>query len=117
MSPQEFSQFQLWGHSVSLWEVTVTMTVTMTILVSPQEFSQFQLWGHSVSLWEVTVTMTVTMTILASPQEFSQFQLRRGRPVSLWERLEFVNGWYLLLVTSDVLTVLGTVLKIGIEAK
>uniref|UniRef100_A0A8D2PXB5 Mucolipin 1 n=1 Tax=Zosterops lateralis melanops TaxID=1220523 RepID=A0A8D2PXB5_ZOSLA len=50
-------------------------------------------------------------------REFSQFQLRRGRPVSLWERLEFVNGWYLLLVTSDVLTVLGTVLKIGIEAK
>ncbi|XP_066064384.1 mucolipin-1 isoform X2 [Chamaea fasciata] len=50
-------------------------------------------------------------------REFSRFQRRRGRAVSPWERLEFLNGWYLLLVTSDVLTVLGTVLKIGIEAK
>ncbi|XP_063276913.1 mucolipin-1 isoform X3 [Prinia subflava] len=50
-------------------------------------------------------------------REYSRFQRRRGRAVSPWERLEFLNGWYLLLVTSDVLTVLGTVLKIGIEAK
>ncbi|XP_018863346.1 uncharacterized protein LOC107208823 isoform X2 [Parus major] len=35
----------------------------------------------------------------------------------MWERLEFLNRWYLLLVTSDLLTMLGTVLKIGIEAK
>ncbi|XP_058717792.1 mucolipin-1 [Poecile atricapillus] len=51
-------------------------------------------------------------------REFSRFLWRRhGRAVSVWERLEFLNGWYLLLVTSDLLTVLGTVLKIGIEAK
>ena len=42
---------------------------------------------------------------------------RRGREISLWERLEFVNGLYILLVTSDVLTISGTVMKIGIEAK
>lgn len=42
---------------------------------------------------------------------------QRGRAISLWERLEFVNGWYILLVTSDVLTVSGTIMKIGIEAK
>ncbi|XP_064258156.1 mucolipin-1 isoform X3 [Passer domesticus] len=51
-------------------------------------------------------------------REFSRFlRCRRGVTVSLSDRLEFLNGWYLLLVTSDVLTVLGTVLKIGIEAK
>lgn len=42
---------------------------------------------------------------------------KRGRVISLWERLEFVNGWYILLVTSDMLTISGTVMKIGIEAK
>ena len=42
---------------------------------------------------------------------------RRGRVISLWERLEFVNGWYILLVTSDMLTISGTIMKIGIEAK
>ncbi|OWK50093.1 Mucolipin-1, partial [Lonchura striata] len=51
-------------------------------------------------------------------REFSRFlRRRRGLAVSLSDRLEFLNGWYLLLVTSDLLTVLGTVLKIGIEAK
>ncbi|XP_059728185.1 mucolipin-1 isoform X2 [Haemorhous mexicanus] len=51
-------------------------------------------------------------------REFSRFLWhRRSVPLSLSGRLEFLNGWYLLLVTSDLLTVLGTVLKIGIEAK
>nr|XP_055199133.1 mucolipin-1 isoform X4 [Nyctereutes procyonoides] len=50
--------------------------------------------------------------------EFVGFMWRqRGRVISLWERLEFVNGWYILLVTSDVLTISGTIMKIGIEAK
>lgn len=42
---------------------------------------------------------------------------QRGQVIGLWERLEFVNGWYILLVTSDVLTISGTIMKIGIEAK
>ncbi|XP_045845813.1 mucolipin-1 isoform X2 [Meles meles] len=50
--------------------------------------------------------------------EFVGFMWRqRGRVISLWDRLEFVNGWYILLVTSDVLTISGTIMKIGIEAK
>ncbi|XP_063787733.1 mucolipin-1-like [Pseudophryne corroboree] len=50
--------------------------------------------------------------------EFAQFvHSRRGLTVSLSERLEFVNGWYLLLIISDILTLSGTVLKIGIESK
>uniref|UniRef100_U3JBB7 Uncharacterized protein n=1 Tax=Ficedula albicollis TaxID=59894 RepID=U3JBB7_FICAL len=51
-------------------------------------------------------------------RDFSRFlRCHRALSLSLSDRLEFLNGWYLLLVTSDVLTVLGTVLKIGIEAK
>ncbi|KAM4747424.1 mucolipin-1 [Rhinophrynus dorsalis] len=50
--------------------------------------------------------------------EFAGFvQSRSGLAVSLCDRLEFVNGWYLLLIISDVLTVSGTVMKIGIESK
>ncbi|KAM8972449.1 mucolipin-1 [Pelodytes ibericus] len=37
--------------------------------------------------------------------------------VSLSDRLTFVNGWYMLLIVSDILTVSGTILKIGIESK
>lgn len=42
---------------------------------------------------------------------------QRGQVINPWDRLEFVNGWYILLVTSDVLTISGTIMKIGIEAK
>ncbi|EMP26324.1 Mucolipin-1 [Chelonia mydas] len=45
------------------------------------------------------------------------FQRRYNQDVSLSDRMEFVNGWYILLVVSDVLTVSGTIMKIGIESK
>uniref|UniRef100_A0A8B9F682 Mucolipin 1 n=1 Tax=Amazona collaria TaxID=241587 RepID=A0A8B9F682_9PSIT len=50
--------------------------------------------------------------------EFSRFfQRRYNQSVCLSDRMEFLNGWYILLVISDVLTVLGTIMKIGIESK
>lgn len=55
---------------------------------------------------------------LLPTQEFSRFFRRRyGQSVCLSDRMEFLNGWYILLVISDVLTVLGTIMKIGIESK
>ncbi|KAI6061494.1 Mucolipin-1 [Aix galericulata] len=55
---------------------------------------------------------------LLPTQEFSRFfQRRYGQSVCLSDRMEFLNGWYILLVISDVLTVLGTIMKIGIESK
>ncbi|KAM5171819.1 mucolipin-1-like [Mantella aurantiaca] len=50
--------------------------------------------------------------------EFASFvHSRHALAVSVSDRLEFVNGWYLLLIISDILTVSGTVMKIGIESK
>ncbi|XP_035759295.1 mucolipin-1-like, partial [Egretta garzetta] len=50
--------------------------------------------------------------------EFSRFfRHRYNQNVCLSDRMEFLNGWYILLVISDVLTVLGTIMKIGIESK
>lgn len=55
---------------------------------------------------------------LLPTQEFSWFFRRRyNQSVCLSDRMEFLNGWYILLVISDVLTVLGTIMKIGIESK
>lgn len=39
------------------------------------------------------------------------------RKVSWSDRLEFINGWYILLIISDILTITGSIIKIGIEAK
>ncbi|XP_032482216.1 mucolipin-1 isoform X1 [Phocoena sinus] len=79
-------------------------------------------------LFDVVVILTCAFSFLLCARsllrgfllqnEFVRFMWRqRGQVISLWERLEFVNGWYILLVTSDVLTISGTIMKIGIEAK
>ncbi|CAK6971370.1 mucolipin-3 [Scomber scombrus] len=33
------------------------------------------------------------------------------------DRLEFVNGWYILIIVSDTLTIIGSILKIEIQTK
>lgn len=45
------------------------------------------------------------------------FRVSLGRSVSLGDRLEFINGWYLLLIISDVLTIIASFIKIAIETK
>lgn len=31
--------------------------------------------------------------------------------------MEFVNGWYIMIIISDMLTVIGSILKMEIQAK
>lgn len=51
-------------------------------------------------------------------QEFVQFfRETLDRKVCWADRLEFINGWYILLIVSDILTITGTIIKIGIESK
>ncbi|XP_029110645.1 mucolipin-3-like [Scleropages formosus] len=45
------------------------------------------------------------------------FQSFHGKNVPWSDRMEFVNGWYILIVISDTLTVVGTILKIAIQTK
>ncbi|XP_072918473.1 mucolipin-3 isoform X2 [Hemitrygon akajei] len=50
--------------------------------------------------------------------EFAQFFLLHYNKQVTWsDRLEFLNGWYLLIIVSDLLTITGSILKIEIEAK
>lgn len=51
-------------------------------------------------------------------QEFVQFfRETLDRNVCWGDRLEFINGWYILLIISDILTITGSIIKIGIESK
>ncbi|XP_034713094.1 mucolipin-1a isoform X1 [Etheostoma cragini] len=51
-------------------------------------------------------------------QEFVQFFGETlDRKVCWADRLEFINGWYILLIISDILTITGSIIKIGIESK
>ncbi|KAF4080745.1 hypothetical protein AMELA_G00174790 [Ameiurus melas] len=45
------------------------------------------------------------------------FRQSLSRSVCWGDRMEFINGWYLLLIISDVLTIVASFIKIGIETK
>lgn len=45
------------------------------------------------------------------------FKTSLKRHVCWGDRMEFINGWYILLIISDVLTITGSIIKIGIELK
>ncbi|CAG5897393.1 unnamed protein product [Menidia menidia] len=47
--------------------------------------------------------------------QFFKHKLDRG--VSWGDRMEFINGWYILLIVSDMFTIVGSFIKIGIESK
>ncbi|XP_031730444.1 mucolipin-1-like isoform X1 [Anarrhichthys ocellatus] len=51
-------------------------------------------------------------------QEFVQFfRETLDRKVCWADRMEFINGWYILLTISDIFTITGSIIKIGIESK
>lgn len=51
-------------------------------------------------------------------QEFvSFFQHHYKKDVSFTDQMEFVNGWYIMIIVSDVLTIIGSTLKMEIQAK
>ncbi|XP_075318704.1 mucolipin-1a isoform X2 [Odontesthes bonariensis] len=51
-------------------------------------------------------------------QEFVQyFKETLERRVCWGDRMEFINGWYILLIVSDIFTITGSIIKIGIESK
>nr|XP_031321362.1 mucolipin-3 isoform X2 [Camelus dromedarius] len=51
-------------------------------------------------------------------QEFvSFFLLHYKKEVSVSDRMEFVNGWYIMIIISDILTIIGSILKMEIQAK
>lgn len=51
-------------------------------------------------------------------QEFNTFFHAYYNKIVSWsDRMEFVNGWYILIIVSDTLTIAGSALKIGIQTK
>lgn len=55
--------------------------------------------------------------ILLQHEYVQFFKHRFNRRVSWSDRMEFINGWYILLVISDLFTIIGSFIKIGIESK
>lgn len=45
------------------------------------------------------------------------FQHHYKKEVSFSDQMEFVNGWYIMIIVSDLLTIVGSTLKMEIQAK
>ncbi|XP_008536405.2 mucolipin-3 isoform X1 [Equus przewalskii] len=51
-------------------------------------------------------------------QEFVNFfLLHYKKEVSVSDQMEFINGWYIMIIISDILTISGSILKMEIQAK
>ncbi|XP_037545273.1 mucolipin-1b [Nematolebias whitei] len=55
--------------------------------------------------------------ILLQDELVQFFHHKLGRSVCWEDRMEFINGWYILLIISDLFTIVGSFIKIGIESK
>lgn len=60
----------------------------------------------------------MSLSPLSSFKEFVNFfLLHYKKVVSVSDQMEFVNGWYIMIIISDILTITGSILKMEIQAK
>uniref|UniRef100_A0A3Q3KKA7 Uncharacterized protein n=1 Tax=Monopterus albus TaxID=43700 RepID=A0A3Q3KKA7_MONAL len=65
----------------------------------------------------ILCTRSVINGILLQFEFNTFFHTYYYKRVTWSDRMEFVNGWYILIIVSDMLTVVGSALKIGIQTK
>ncbi|XP_060940585.1 mucolipin-3-like [Limanda limanda] len=80
------------------------------------------LWFDSVVILAcLTSLILCTRSVIKGIQlqiEFNTFFHAHCNKIVTWsDRMEVVNGWYILIVVSDTLSIAGSVLKIGIQTK
>ncbi|XP_021413816.2 mucolipin-1 isoform X2 [Oncorhynchus mykiss] len=89
-------------------------------------------WGHAENYareaFDVLVAVVCLLSLLLCGRsilrgvilqhEYVQFFRHRLNHSVCWaDRMEFINGWFILLIISDLLTITGSFIKIGIESK
>ncbi|XP_055259384.1 mucolipin-3 isoform X3 [Moschus berezovskii] len=83
---------------------------------------------HYMMIFDVFIILTCLASLilcvrsvvrgLQLQQEFVNFfLLHYKKEVSVSDRMEFVNGWYIMIIISDILTIIGSILKMEIQAK
>ncbi|XP_060132753.1 mucolipin-3 isoform X3 [Zootoca vivipara] len=65
----------------------------------------------------VLCTRSVIRGVRLQREFVSFFQQHYNKEISFMDQMEFVNGWYIMIIVSDVLTLIGSTLKMEIQAK
>ncbi|XP_037105874.1 mucolipin-3 isoform X2 [Syngnathus acus] len=65
-----------------------------------------------------TLCLRSVLTGIQLQFEYKKFcESQSAQDVPWCDRLEFINGWYILIIASDLLTIVGSILKIDIYTK
>ncbi|XP_067218009.1 mucolipin-3 isoform X2 [Chanodichthys erythropterus] len=65
----------------------------------------------------ILCTRSVYSGLLLQSEYTTFVSIHHHKTVSWSERMEFINGWYILIIISDTLSIAGSVLKICIQSK
>uniref|UniRef100_A0A4X2KSJ7 Mucolipin TRP cation channel 3 n=1 Tax=Vombatus ursinus TaxID=29139 RepID=A0A4X2KSJ7_VOMUR len=95
--------------SVTLWTNSMSNTHYMMI------FDAFVILTCLASL--ILCTRSVVKGIQLQREYVNFILLHFKKEVPVTDQMAFVNGWYILIIVSDMLTVAGSVLKMEIQAK
>ncbi|KAI1891991.1 hypothetical protein AGOR_G00149400 [Albula goreensis] len=72
----------------------------------------------SICLASLILCTRSVITGIQHQFEYAAFFLTCHNKKLPWsERMEFINGWYILIIISDSLTIIGSILKIEIQTK
>ncbi|KAJ8251667.1 hypothetical protein GJAV_G00223820 [Gymnothorax javanicus] len=108
------------------------MKISLHNEASIQECTDPSVSGHAETyqrlLFDLLVALVCSVSLLLCGRSIVRgiflqnefvhyFKHTLGRSVCWSDRLEFINGWYILLVVSDVFTITGSFIKIGIDYK
>ncbi|KAK2540271.1 Mcoln3, partial [Columba guinea] len=95
------------------WHVfgSVLQKNTQYILV----FDGFVILSCFASL--ILCTRSIVLALRLQKRFVNFFLEKYKRHVCHADRLEFINGWYVLVIISDVMTIIGSILKMEIKAK
>lgn len=64
------------------------------------------------------VYFSLSFSLTCEKQRFVNYFLEKyKRHVCNADRLEFINGWYVLVIISDMMTIIGSIMKMEIKAK
>ncbi|KAM4722974.1 mucolipin-2 [Rhinophrynus dorsalis] len=65
----------------------------------------------------ILCTRSIVLAIKLQKRFVRFFLERYNRHVCSADRLEFINGWYVLVIISDLMTIIGSIMKMEIKAK
>ncbi|XP_074732517.1 mucolipin-2 isoform X1 [Strix uralensis] len=65
----------------------------------------------------ILCTRSIVLALRLQKRFVNYFLEKYKRHVCHTDRLEFINGWYVLVIISDVMTIIGSILKMEIKAK